>query len=75
MNLVGWKWVFKIKQWANGYVERYNKASLMAKGYHQQASLDHGETYNPVVKPITIQPINYFFRLVIRAKVSNGLAL
>jgi len=39
MNLVGWKWVFKIKQRANGYVERY-KASLMAKGYHQQASLD-----------------------------------
>jgi hypothetical protein len=29
----------KIKQWANGYVDRY-KASLMAKGYHQQASLD-----------------------------------
>jgi hypothetical protein len=39
MNLGGWKWVFKIKQRANGYVERY-KASLMAKGYHQQASLD-----------------------------------
>jgi len=35
MNIVSCKWVFKIKQRANKYIEKY-KARLMVKGYHQQ---------------------------------------
>jgi hypothetical protein len=56
MNLVGSKWVFRIKHKSDGSVDCY-KARLVAKGFHQQPGVDYDETYNPVIKPITIQTI------------------
>jgi hypothetical protein len=55
-NIVGSKWVFRIKRKADGNVEWY-KARLVAKGFHQQAGVDFGKTYSPVIKPITIQTL------------------
>jgi len=54
INLVGNKWVYRIKTHANGTVERY-KVRLVAKGYHQQHGVDFLETFSPVIKQGTIQ--------------------
>jgi hypothetical protein len=55
-NVVGCKWVFKLKRKVGGFVE-HHKAQLVAKGFHQHAGLDYGETYSPVVKSTTIRTV------------------
>lgn len=53
---IGCKWVFWVKESADGSINRY-KARLMAKGFHQIQGYDHNETFSPVVKSITVQLI------------------
>jgi hypothetical protein len=66
-NLVGCKWIFRIKRNSDGIVARY-KARLVAKGFHQRPGLDYHETFSPVVKPTTV-------RLVLSIAVSKGWKL
>jgi Reverse transcriptase (RNA-dependent DNA polymerase) len=53
-NIIGCKWVFKIKRRSDGSIERY-KARLVAKGFHQQEGIDIQDTFNPVIRPTIIK--------------------
>ncbi|GKV12750.1 hypothetical protein SLEP1_g23864 [Rubroshorea leprosula] len=53
-NVIGCKWVFRIKRNNEGRVERY-KAHHVAKGFHQRPGSDYFHTFSPVIKPITIK--------------------
>lgn len=66
VNVIGCRWIFKIKRRADGIIERY-KARLVTEGYNQQHGVDN-ETYNPVVKPDTI-------RLVLSIAISNNWSI
>ncbi|XP_047267967.1 uncharacterized mitochondrial protein AtMg00820-like [Capsicum annuum] len=46
-NIVGCKWIFKLKLNPSGSIERY-KARLMAKGFRQVAVVDYHETFSLV---------------------------
>ncbi|KAL5575117.1 hypothetical protein UlMin_016816 [Ulmus minor] len=63
-NIVGCKWIFRIKRNSDGTIDMY-KARLVAKGFHQRPGVDYLETFSPVVKPTTV-------RVVLSLAVSRG---
>jgi histone deacetylase 1/2 len=66
-NVIGCKWVYKVKHKADGSVDRY-KARLVAKGFKQRYGIDYEDTFSLVVKAATVQ-------LILSIAVSNGWSL
>jgi histone deacetylase 1/2 len=66
-NIIGCKWVYKIKRKSDGGIDRY-KARLVAKGYKQRYGIDYEDTFSPVVKAATI-------RLILSLAVSRDWCL
>jgi hypothetical protein len=52
-NVVGCKWIYKIKRKQDGSLYRY-KARLVAKGFKQRYVIDYDDTFSPMVKIATI---------------------
>ena len=55
-NILGGKWVYKLKRGPNNEVIRY-KVCWVVRGFEQRESVDYNETFASEVKPISYKAI------------------
>ena len=54
--VVGSRWIYKLKQAADGSVEKY-KARFVSRGFSQIEGIDYEETFAPVARYYSIRTI------------------
>lgn len=62
MNVIGCRWVYRIKRWHYGSIDRFK--ALVAKGFSQQEGINYVKTFSPVVRPT--------IRVVLSLAVNHG---
>ena len=55
-SVVGLRWIYKVKQTADGSVEKY-KARFFPRGFSQIEGIDYEETFSPVARYSSIRTI------------------
>ena len=55
-SAIGCKWVYKIKTWSDGIVDRY-KAHLVATGFTQEYGIDYEETFALVARLSSVRTL------------------
>ena len=55
-NIVGSRWVFKVKHDENGSVNRF-KPRLVAQGYSQVKGVDYDEVFSPVARNTSVRSL------------------
>jgi hypothetical protein len=55
-SVVGSRWIYKVKQAADGSVEKY-KARFVARGFSQIEGIDYGDTFAPIARYSSIRSI------------------
>ena len=55
-SVVGSRWIYKVKQAADGSVEKY-KARFVSRGFSQIEGIDYEETFAPVAQYSSIRTI------------------
>lgn len=63
-NLMGCKWVFRVKRKPNVFVKIF-MVKLVENGYNQRPKIDYKETFCLEVKPTTI-------RIILTITIMNG---
>ena len=56
MNIIGSRWVFRIKRDSNGKILKY-RARLVAQGFTQMYGVDFQDTFAPVARLSSIQTV------------------
>ena len=55
-SVIGSRWIYKLKQAADGSVEKY-KAIFVGRGFSQIEGIDYDETFAPVARYSSIRSI------------------